>query len=131
MDTLKEMLSDLDKALLLLSSCIYKAVIYTFVLWLPILIDSIGAKEHSAYISIIFNASSIFGAPIIGKLYQKTSSGTSYSFLQYVNCFLAFLLIVGLVILTQLKEYSFFTYSIILFVEGFITGGIFNIITSN
>lgn len=44
---------------------------------------------------------------------------------------MAFLLIIGLVILILMKTYSPFIFALIIFVEGFVTGSIFNSITAN
>lgn len=72
LDTFVELFSTLETGLLVVIACVYKAITYTFLLWLPILIDSFGQKADSAYISIIFNLSSILGAFILGKLYENS-----------------------------------------------------------
>lgn len=125
------MLSSFENALLIIGACLYKAIIYTFLLWLPILIDSFGEKADSAYISIIFNIANVAGASLIGKLYEKSSGGSSYVVLQYINPAMAVVLIGGVAVLYQLQTYSFLIYGIIIFVEGLVTGGIFNCLTSN
>jgi hypothetical protein len=51
--------------------------------------------------------------------------------LQYLIPILSLVLIAGLVILIKLKTYSFLVYSLIIFVEGFISAAFYNMILGN
>lgn len=110
------MFSTVETGLLVINACIYKAIIYTLLLWLPILVDSIGEKSHSAYISIIFNVANTVGASVIGKFYESSPRSNSYGYLQYINPALSLALIGGMIILAKIETYSFMTYACIIFV---------------
>lgn len=71
---LKQFVSTLDSCLLLIITCVYKSIIYTFLLWLPIYVTSKGYSNQSAFVSIVFNLSSVIGTGIIGKLYESKSA---------------------------------------------------------
>jgi hypothetical protein len=131
LDTFVDIFSTLETALLIVIACVYKAITYTFLLWLPILIDSFGQKADSAYISIIFNLSGILGAYLLGKLYETSNSGDCYGFLQILNPCMSILTIVGIVLLSNVKEYSFMLYAAVIFMEGFLISGNLNILNSN
>lgn len=77
--------------------------------------------------------SNVIGSALIGKFYEsdKGKQNSYYSYLQYLWPIMALVTMVGLVMLIMMETYSPFVFALIIFVEGFITGSIFNVITSN
>lgn len=53
----------------LMIGCCYKALLYTFLLWLPTYLDDKGEKELSSQIPVIFNVATIIGSFMVGHLY--------------------------------------------------------------
>jgi hypothetical protein len=49
---------------------IIKAMVYTFLLWFPIYLDSVKLKRYSGYITILFEVGAIVGSFLLGKLYD-------------------------------------------------------------
>jgi hypothetical protein len=87
---------------LIINACLFKAITYTFLLWLPILVESVGDKSDSAPISIIYNVGTVVGSIVIGKFYENSSKGDSYSSLQYVNPVMALVQLAGVVVLSTM-----------------------------
>jgi hypothetical protein len=82
-------------------------------------------------VSIIFNLSTIIGASIFGKFYESSSNKNNYISLQYINVVMGIMMVAGMVVLIKMETYSFLSYTIVIVVEGFICGGMLNILTSN
>ena len=49
---------------------VIKAMVYTFLLWYPIFLDSQRLKKFSGYITILFEIAAIIGSLVLGKLYE-------------------------------------------------------------
>ncbi len=95
--------------------------------------SSKGQANSSALVSVIFNISNVIGSTVIGKLYESDGKKKNecYSYLQYIWVIMAVMAILGMVVLMLMTTFSPFVFTLIIFVEGFITGSIFNVITGN
>lgn len=62
-------MSTMDGVLLLANSCIYKAILYTFLLWLPTYMKAKVDPSQTAFMPIVFNIANTFGTSAFGKFY--------------------------------------------------------------
>ena len=67
------MLKIVDFRFFIGSMCLFKAINYGFLLWLPTYVDEMGFKSISAYTSILFSIGTVIGSTLMGKLYESKS----------------------------------------------------------
>lgn len=109
-------MSTTEGALLLINSCIYKAILYTFLLWLPTYMKALVDPSQTAFMPIIFNIANTIGTSAFGKFYEnsKVHGKSSYACLLYLWPILSIIITGGLVILINMGTYQPILFTIVI-----------------
>ncbi len=73
------MLHSTEYKFYMLTYIIMKGMVYTFLLWYPLFLDSVNLKRYSGYITILFEVAAIIGSFVLGKLYEYNGNGKNQS----------------------------------------------------
>lgn len=129
----KKYMSTMEGILLLINSCIYKAILYTFLLWLPTYMRAKVDPSQTAFMPILFNIANTIGTLAFGKFYENSKSNgkNSYVSLMYLWPILSIVLTGGLIVIINMGTYQPILFGIVIVLTGAIIGGYFNVFIGN
>lgn len=108
----------MEGALLLINSCIYKAILYTFLLWLPTYMKAQVDPSQTAFMPVIFNIANTIGTSVFGKFYEnsKGDGKNSYVSLLYLWPILSIIITGGLIVLINMGTYQPVLFTVVIVV---------------